>query len=438
MTLFTKDGDNSNNLFDMQCMWYEIEYGRSCLRSKAYGKALKKLRAVHTHFIDIIEDQFDFHTYCLRKMTLRAYVTLLRCEDSIYKHKFFRRAAHSLVECYMALHDNPNTASNADEDPELEGKSDLEKQKILNKRKKAAAKAAAAAGAEGGGGGKGAHKAAEDKDDAKGGKKGDGKKRGGGKEDEDPDGEALAKVDAPLDEATKYMVLLQVCACARAWAGGRVSACACAGVRVPTYVHGAAGARERGSGDAHNCDRAVRAQAAFPQVRAGRQARRTARRARRPCPAPRARALPRVARGQQRLDQPGGAPGRRARARGLGRLGPAAKPLSIPGRLQQGVHGGVRQRLAGARLRGRVGTRAPGAHGLLGVACGAGGWAAGAGRGAVGVVAPGDAGRARDSARSRAGCIPHFCFLRKGKSAVSPLARVCRGQSVTALAEGKA
>ena len=107
--LFTKDGDNSNNLFDMQCMWYEIEYGRRCLRSKAYGKALKKLRAVHTHFIDIIEDQFDFHTYCLRKMTLRAYVTLLRCEDSIYKHKFFRRAAHSLVECCVALHDNPHT-----------------------------------------------------------------------------------------------------------------------------------------------------------------------------------------------------------------------------------------------------------------------------------------------------------------------------------------
>ena len=81
----------------------------SCLRTKAYGKALKKLRAVHTHFIDIIEDQFDFHTYCLRKMTLRAYVTLLRCEDSIYKHKFFRRAAHSLVECCVLLHDNPHT-----------------------------------------------------------------------------------------------------------------------------------------------------------------------------------------------------------------------------------------------------------------------------------------------------------------------------------------
>lgn len=120
VTLFTKDGDNANNLFDMQCMWYEIEFGRSCLRSNAFGKALKKLRAVHTHFIDMIEDQFDFHTYCLRKMTLRAYVELLRCEDTIYKHKFFVRAALSLVETYLALHDNPACANSQEQDPELE------------------------------------------------------------------------------------------------------------------------------------------------------------------------------------------------------------------------------------------------------------------------------------------------------------------------------
>jgi hypothetical protein len=70
VTLFTKDGDNPNNLYDMQCMWYEIEFGRSCLRTKSYGKALKKLTSVDKHFTDIVEDQFDFHTYCLRKVRL--------------------------------------------------------------------------------------------------------------------------------------------------------------------------------------------------------------------------------------------------------------------------------------------------------------------------------------------------------------------------------
>lgn len=34
--------------------------------------------AVSKHFFDIEEDQFDFHSYCIRKMTLRAYIEMLR------------------------------------------------------------------------------------------------------------------------------------------------------------------------------------------------------------------------------------------------------------------------------------------------------------------------------------------------------------------------
>lgn len=29
---------------------------------------MKKALAVHTHFEDFVEDQFDFHTYCMRKV----------------------------------------------------------------------------------------------------------------------------------------------------------------------------------------------------------------------------------------------------------------------------------------------------------------------------------------------------------------------------------
>lgn len=59
------------------------------------------------HFSEIIEDQFDFHTYCMRKMTLRSYVGLLRLEDVLRAHPFYFRAAKCAIEVYIRLHDKP-------------------------------------------------------------------------------------------------------------------------------------------------------------------------------------------------------------------------------------------------------------------------------------------------------------------------------------------
>lgn len=57
--------------------------------------------------MEIIEDQFDFHTYCMRKMTLRAYVGLLRLEDVLRSHPFFFSAARCAIQVYLHLHDHP-------------------------------------------------------------------------------------------------------------------------------------------------------------------------------------------------------------------------------------------------------------------------------------------------------------------------------------------
>ncbi|KAH8059859.1 hypothetical protein JL720_13667 [Aureococcus anophagefferens] len=115
--MFTRPeaGDAEQHLNDMQASWYELEVGLALgrdarktfaasapagdVRAKA-GLALKLLLAVEKHFADFIEDQFDFHTYCVRKMTLRAYVSVLRFEDGIRGHKFFRRAAKAAGDLY--------------------------------------------------------------------------------------------------------------------------------------------------------------------------------------------------------------------------------------------------------------------------------------------------------------------------------------------------
>lgn len=55
-------------------MWFQTESGYAYKRLGKLGEALKKAHEIEKHFDEITEDQFDFHTYCMRKMTLRAYV----------------------------------------------------------------------------------------------------------------------------------------------------------------------------------------------------------------------------------------------------------------------------------------------------------------------------------------------------------------------------
>ena len=43
----------------------------------------KIFAAVIEHYEQMEEDQFDFHNYCMRKMTLRSYVEMLKQEDAV-------------------------------------------------------------------------------------------------------------------------------------------------------------------------------------------------------------------------------------------------------------------------------------------------------------------------------------------------------------------
>lgn len=61
------------------------------------AKALKKFLGVSKHFEDFVEDQFDFHGYCIRKMTLRSYIDLLKIEDELYGEISFSKVC-SLLE----------------------------------------------------------------------------------------------------------------------------------------------------------------------------------------------------------------------------------------------------------------------------------------------------------------------------------------------------
>ncbi len=98
--------DNEDALADlkeMQCMWFTQESGLAHLRLQNYGKALKKFHQINQHFVDIYDDQFDFHVYCLRKSTFRDYVKLIRLEDRIKGHAFWVRSSIAAIRCYLEV-----------------------------------------------------------------------------------------------------------------------------------------------------------------------------------------------------------------------------------------------------------------------------------------------------------------------------------------------
>ena len=148
--------------------------------------------AVEKHFEDFHEDQFDFHAYCIRKVTMRAYVDLLRWEDKVFGHETYAEAAEKIIQNYLYLHDNPITEIETVE-PDYSSMSSAErkKAKAVARKKKIKAEKKAAEKAK-----------LEAEKDAK--NKKDGKKV---MKDDDPDGlELLKKI--PLDEAKKYAATL--------------------------------------------------------------------------------------------------------------------------------------------------------------------------------------------------------------------------------------
>lgn len=144
VSLFLRDGDNLISLFDMQCCWFELQCGHSYSRQKDFGRALKQYTSVVKHFQDMEDDQFDFHSYCLKKLTLKAYVGMIRMEDKIRSHRFFFKACQGAVQTYLDMYDSRQVLVK-EEEKQAAAQVDLspaEKKQIAKKKKREAAKAA--------------------------------------------------------------------------------------------------------------------------------------------------------------------------------------------------------------------------------------------------------------------------------------------------------
>lgn len=194
MGLFTRAetiGGPLADLHDMQCVWFLTEDGQSYVRQGKIGLALKRFISIYNIFDVWQEDQFDFHSFSLRKGQIRAYVEMMRWEDHLREHPFYSRAALSAIDVYIKVHDKPlmngtNGVGNGDAEDAAERK------KAAKKARKEAQKAERELAA---------RKAEPNKPTAPG--SDDPKKK-----DDDPDGAKLAATTEPMNDAMKFLTPL--------------------------------------------------------------------------------------------------------------------------------------------------------------------------------------------------------------------------------------
>ncbi|EUB57235.1 NMDA receptor-regulated protein [Echinococcus granulosus] len=130
-------------LIEMQCMWFLIENARSYKAMQKFGEALKFCHEIDRAYTAVLEDQLDFHSYCLRKGTLRSYVETIRLEDRLRDHPAYFDAACLAIEIYLYLHVNPLGSEQDEENKQSANISSSEMKKLRNKQRRAERRAEA-------------------------------------------------------------------------------------------------------------------------------------------------------------------------------------------------------------------------------------------------------------------------------------------------------
>jgi hypothetical protein len=157
--------------------------------------------AVIKHYEDFHEDQFDFHNYCIRKVTLRSYCKLLKFEDELWGLPHYCRAAEGVISIHLHLIDNISM-SQTDEELDYSEMTPAQRKKAKNMARK---KKNAMTSGGGGGDSSGGKDGVSSKNNSE--SNGNKKKSKPHIIDEDPEGKDLLALDH-LQEAMKFAAIL--------------------------------------------------------------------------------------------------------------------------------------------------------------------------------------------------------------------------------------
>lgn len=97
------------------------------------GLALKRYMAIVKVFQTFQSDQFDFHSYCMRRGTPRDYIDTLKWEDKLHSTPIYVRAIRGLLKLYWEIYHQQKHTSNGSAKPDTRKN---KKNKPLNVKKK--------------------------------------------------------------------------------------------------------------------------------------------------------------------------------------------------------------------------------------------------------------------------------------------------------------
>ncbi|AJU85054.1 AEG_G0008690.mRNA.1.CDS.1 [Saccharomyces cerevisiae] len=159
--------DRKKKLDDLASLKKEVESDKSeqiandikenqWLVRKYKGLALKRFNAIPKFYKQFEDDQLDFHSYCMRKGTPRAYLEMLEWGKALYTKPMYVRAMKEASKLYFQMHDDrlkrksDSLDENSDEIQNNGQNSSSQKKKAkkeaaaMNKRKETEAKSVAA------------------------------------------------------------------------------------------------------------------------------------------------------------------------------------------------------------------------------------------------------------------------------------------------------
>ncbi|CAD5231659.1 unnamed protein product [Bursaphelenchus xylophilus] len=133
---FTREGMKSEDaLQEMQCLWYPWAAAKAHRAKGELGEALKRCHQIERIITSFYEEQYDFHTYCVRKCFMTPYVSMLHYLDRIHSNPFYVKAAKLAAEIYLDLAEHPNGIPDKKDELELQNP-DLSPSELKKLRRK--------------------------------------------------------------------------------------------------------------------------------------------------------------------------------------------------------------------------------------------------------------------------------------------------------------